>query len=103
MFRSSGPDGATWIDGSVLECDPPKRFVHTWQSLYDPECAVEATSRVSWEIEPKDGGYCMLTVTHDQLEGAPKTAASVEGPGWMFVLSNLKTFVETGDPITNFA
>jgi hypothetical protein len=38
-------------------------------------------------------------VTHDQLEGAPKTAASVAGPGWMMVLSGLKTLLETGEPL----
>jgi hypothetical protein len=58
--------------------------------------AAEKSSRVAWEIEPQDGGYCLLTVVHDQLEGAPKTAASVAGPGWMGVLSNLKTLLETG-------
>ena len=51
----------------------------------------------SWEIESRDDGLCMLTVTHDRLEAAPKTAANVSGPGWTFVLSGLKTFVETGD------
>jgi hypothetical protein len=38
-------------------------------------------------------------VTHDQLGAAPKTAASVSGPGWMFVLSGLKTLMETGTPL----
>jgi hypothetical protein len=38
-------------------------------------------------------------VTHDLLEGAPKTAASVAGPGWMMVLSGLKTLLETGRPL----
>jgi hypothetical protein len=37
-----------------------------------------------------------LTLTHDQLDGAPLTAASVSGAGWMFVLSGLKSVVETG-------
>ena len=41
------------------------------------------------------------TVTHDQLEGAPRTAASVEGRGWMFVLSGLKTLLETGEPLSD--
>ena len=31
-----------------------------------------------------------LTVTHDQLDHSPKTAASVSGPGWMGVLNGLK-------------
>jgi hypothetical protein len=54
---------------------------------------------VTWEIDPQDGGSCRLTVTHDQLEGAPKTAASVSGAGWMMVLSGLKTLLETGKPL----
>ncbi len=80
----------------TLEWDPPRRLVHEWRSLYDPELAAEETSRVSGDIEPAQDGVCRLTLTHDRLEGAPKTAQSVSGPGWMFVLSGLKTLVETG-------
>jgi uncharacterized protein YndB with AHSA1/START domain len=83
----------------VLEYEPPRRLVHSWLSFYDPEMAAEEPSRVSWEIEPQEGGYALLTVTHDQLEGAPKTAAGVAGPGWMMVLSGLKTLLETGEPL----
>ena len=54
---------------------------------------------MTWEIEPKDGGMCKLTVIHDQLEGAPKTAHGVSGEGWMYVLSGLKTLIETGQPM----
>ncbi len=96
---SHGPDGDLWGDGPVLEFDPPRRLVHEWRSLYDPDLAQEEPSRVTWEIEPMDGGYCKLTLTHDRLESAPKTAASVAGPGWMFVLSGLKTLLETGSPL----
>jgi len=56
---------------------------------------------VSWEIEPRDGGYCLVTVTHDRLENAPKTAATVSGEGWTFVLSGLKTVLETGKPLSD--
>jgi uncharacterized protein YndB with AHSA1/START domain len=84
----------------VLEHEPPRRLVHSWVSYYDPELAAEEPSRVSWEIEPQEGGYSLLTVTHDRLEGAPKTAESVSGTGWMMVLSGLKTLLETGEPLT---
>jgi uncharacterized protein YndB with AHSA1/START domain len=94
-----GPNGEVWGDEPVLESDPPRRLVHEWRSRYDPELAAEEPSRVTWEIEPQEGGYALLTVTHDQLEGAPKTAASVAGPGWMMVLSGLKTLLETGEPL----
>jgi len=88
-----------WVDGEVLEADPPRRLQHTWRSLYDPEAAIEPHSRVTWEIEPQQDGTCLLTVVHDQLENSPKTAGSVSGAGWVQVLSGLKTLVETGAPL----
>jgi uncharacterized protein YndB with AHSA1/START domain len=99
----------TWYQGElaneadVLEYDPPRRLVHSWLSFYDPEMAAEEPSRVSWEIEPQEGGYSLLTVVHDQLEGAPKTAAGVAGPGWTMVLSGLKTLLETGEPLVDYS
>ena len=86
-------------DEEILEADEPRRLVHRWIAGYDPEMAAEEPSRVTWEIKPQDEGYALLTVVHDQLEGAPKTAAGVAGVGWMRVLSGLKTLVETGEPL----
>ena len=96
--RAYGPGGELWGDSAILEEHPPRRLVHEWQGLYDPDLAAEEPSRVTWEIEPQDGGVTKLTLVHDQLEGAPKTAESVAG-GWMFVLSGLKTLLETGQPL----
>jgi uncharacterized protein YndB with AHSA1/START domain len=90
--------GPSW-DEEVLEADPPRRLVHRWVSHYDDELAQEEPSRVTWEIEPQEGGVTLLTVVHDRLEGAPKTAESVSGTGWMYVLSGLKTLLETGEPL----
>jgi len=98
-YKSNGPNGETWGDEPVFEFDPPRRLVHQWRSLYDPDLAAEEASRVTWEIADQDDGTCLLTVTHDRLEGALKTAASVSGPGWMGVLSSLKTLLETGQPL----
>ena len=96
-YSGYSPDHAElWVDGEVVETDPPRRLQHTWRSLYNPEAAAEPHSRVTWEIEPQEGGFSLLTVTHDRLEDSPKTAASVSGVGWMFVLSGLKTVLETG-------
>jgi uncharacterized protein YndB with AHSA1/START domain len=97
--RSRGPNGSVWADEPMYEFDPPRRLVHGWRSLYDPNLAGEEPSRVTWEIEPQEGGYCLLTVTHDQLDAAPKTAESVAGVGWMIVLSGLKTLLETGEAL----
>jgi uncharacterized protein YndB with AHSA1/START domain len=86
------------VDGTVLEADPPRRLQHTWRALYDEATALEPYSRVTWEIQPQDGGFSKLTVVHDMLEDSPKTAEGVAG-GWMFVLSGLKTLLETGEPL----
>jgi uncharacterized protein YndB with AHSA1/START domain len=98
-YSSLGPGGDVWGDEAVYVYDPPRKLVHGWRSRYSPELADEDESRVTWEIEPQDNGTCLLTVVHDRLEGAPKTAASVAGIGWMTVLSGLKTLLETGKPL----
>jgi len=85
-------------DEEVLEADPPRKLVHGFVAAYDPDMAAEDASRVTWEIERQDGGITKLTVVHDQLESAPKTAESVAG-GWMYILSGLKTLLETGKPL----
>jgi len=53
-------------------------------------------TRDQWEIEPQVGGYCKFTAVHDEL--GPKTAAHVSG-GWPYIVSGLKTLLETGKPL----
>lgn len=97
-LRSVSPDGELWGDDVVLECEPPHLLSHTWRSLWDPEAADEPASRVTWRVEPQDGGVTKLTVTHDQLEESPATARGVSG-GWAFIISGLKSVLETGEPL----
>jgi uncharacterized protein YndB with AHSA1/START domain len=99
-YRSYSPDRSQlWVDGEIVESDPPRRLQHTWRSLYNEETAVEPHSRVTWEIEAAEAGVSKLTVVHDDLGASPKTARSVSGEGWMHVLSGLKTLLETGEPL----
>jgi uncharacterized protein YndB with AHSA1/START domain len=96
-MRYTSPDGEqVWGDEVILESDPPHRLVVPWRSLYAAEMAAEPASRVTWLIEEQDGGVCLLTVTHDQLENSPITAKSVHGIGWLTVVNGLKTVLETG-------
>jgi uncharacterized protein YndB with AHSA1/START domain len=87
------------VEGEVLESDPPRLLQSSWRDFYNGETADDQMSRVTWEIEPQDGGFSKLTVVHDQLENSPVTAESVAG-GWPMVLSGLKTLLETGKPLT---
>ena len=98
-YDSLGPNGEVWGDAGVEEFDPPRTLVHGWRSGYDPTMRAEPESRVTWTIEDQGNGTCMLTVVHDRLDGSPRTAESVGGAGWMGVLSGLKTWLETGEPM----
>jgi uncharacterized protein YndB with AHSA1/START domain len=94
------------IDGEFLEVDPPRRLVQTWRMLMDPTMEAEGYTRLTHEIEPIDGGVTKLTVIHE-LEGAPTLASMVAGEseasgaggGWAWVLSDLKTVLESGAPM----
>ncbi len=95
-IRYYAPDGTTlWGDDVVFESDPPRRLVVSWHALWDEETALEPPSRVTWEIEEREG-FCLLTVVHDRLDESPVTAQHVSGQGWMMVLSGMKTLLETG-------
>jgi uncharacterized protein YndB with AHSA1/START domain len=101
MRAQGAPEVA--VDGEVIEADPPRKLVQTWRMAMDPALAAEGFTRLTYEIEPTDGGPTKLTVTHD-LTGAPGLASLVAGEledkgaggGWAWVLSGLKTVLETG-------
>jgi uncharacterized protein YndB with AHSA1/START domain len=89
-------DDARTVDvvGKVIETTPPRRLVITWARPTDANDE-SAHSRVSFDIEPYGDGLIRLTVTHEDLERDPKMLQGISG-GWPIVLSNLKTFLETG-------
>lgn len=92
------------VEGEVLEAEGPSRLVLAWHALFGPEVASEPASRLTYEVDPAVGGVTKLTVTHE-LDGAPTTAAIVggvvaeAGGGWGWILSDLKTLLETGAPL----
>jgi uncharacterized protein YndB with AHSA1/START domain len=97
------------VDGEVILAEPPHRLVQTWRMLMDPTTAAEGFSRLTYDIAgPGPDGVCRLTVTHE-VGGMPALDALVRGSeelgapgggGWDWVLSDLKTLLETG---TGFA
>jgi DNA-binding transcriptional ArsR family regulator len=93
------------IDGEVIEADPPRRLVHTYRFLFNEQMKAEGFTRVTWEIEPSGSSFSRLTVTHE-LDGAPIMAAMVASKfseqgtgGWSWILSDLKSLLETGSPL----
>jgi uncharacterized protein YndB with AHSA1/START domain len=91
------------VDGEVIEADPPRKLVQTWRLAMEASLAAEGFTRLTYEIEPLEGGVTKLTITHD-LTDTPVHAGLVAGEmedtgaggGWAWVLSGLKTLLETG-------
>ncbi|HZM83323.1 MAG TPA: metalloregulator ArsR/SmtB family transcription factor [Candidatus Limnocylindrales bacterium] len=97
-------------DQMVLESDPFRRLAYTWHTI-TPEFAefvgiddelfaklsAEKLSKVSFSLEPL-GEVVKLTVVHDGFEPGSTILEMVSG-GWPQLLSSLKTFVETGEPL----
>jgi DNA-binding transcriptional ArsR family regulator/uncharacterized protein YndB with AHSA1/START domain len=94
----------------VVESEPCRRLSYTFHT-FTPEwaesldlteearerLAAEPRSKVTFEIEPL-GEQVKLTVTHDDLEPGGMTGSLIS-QGWPRVLANLKTLLETGDPL----
>jgi uncharacterized protein YndB with AHSA1/START domain len=91
------------IVGEVIEADPPRKLVQTWHPLWSEESKAEKPSRLTYEIVENMGGVCTLTIYHD-VTGAPSVGAMIAGGGdpeqggggWPWVLSDLKSLLETG-------
>jgi DNA-binding transcriptional ArsR family regulator len=93
----------------VLEADPYRRLSYTWHSFtpewaeehgFDEErrarMASERRTRASFDIEAVEDGKVRLTVVHDHFDDDSEVANLVS-EGWPRVISELKTFLETGD------
>jgi uncharacterized protein YndB with AHSA1/START domain len=106
-MQSDWKPGATWKliftdgrvadTGEVLEIDPPRRLVVNWRNEFRPELKAEGPATCTFELEPT-GEVVKLTITHSSVKANSKVIVAVSG-GWPKILSNLKSFLETGKPI----
>jgi uncharacterized protein YndB with AHSA1/START domain len=92
MQMRTGSGKHTIVVGEVVECTPPRRFVHThrFTQYEDPVC------QVSYELEPVQGGV-QVTLRVTGVTAGTKTAKDMAGGGTMIV-NTLKAICETGRP-----
>lgn len=92
--------GTVNMTGEVLESHPPSRLVISWVK---PENRADKSeySRVTFEIEMQ-GDMVRLNVIHDQLKPGSQMALGISD-GWPRVLSGLKTLLETGHVLVDWA
>jgi len=80
----------------VLESEPPRRLVITWAEPAD-RARRDAVAAGTGYLPPV-ATMVRLTVTHDELVGG-QLADTGAGGGWAWVLSDLKSLLETGEPL----
>jgi uncharacterized protein YndB with AHSA1/START domain len=87
------PDGSevSYVHGKVLASEPNRRLEMTYRTGDAP-----SESRVVYTLEPVAKRYTKLTAVQDRFEpGDPNYEANLAG--WPMLLSNLKSFIETGE------
>jgi len=96
-----GTDGSVIIDspGEVLEATPLKALTVTWNAPDETENREAAPSVVSYGLVAL-GPDTRLTLMHRQLNQDSAMHKSVV-QGWPAVMSNLKTVLERGKPLSN--
>jgi uncharacterized protein YndB with AHSA1/START domain len=83
-----GADGTSFhVEGEVLEIDPPRRLVQTWQPSWDEG----APTTITYSLEPIDGGT-RLTIRHSGFAGRPQSCEG-HGQGWERVLGWLQAYL----------
>ena len=87
-------DKSIAIAGEVLEVEVHKKLSFTWHVHYNPEAIKEVPSRVTYLLE-KSEEATKLTLIHDNFPPA-SVVYPVINEGWIPILSNLKTLLETG-------
>ncbi|HTU64950.1 MAG TPA: SRPBCC domain-containing protein [Steroidobacteraceae bacterium] len=90
------------VDGEVIEANPPTKLVQTYRFLFSDEHRKEGFSKLTFEIVDTGQGFCRLTVTHDvtnmpmMSHATTSTFGTDGGGGWNWILSDLKSLLETG-------
>lgn len=101
VFYRMAPGGDIAVDGKVLEVDPPNRLVISWHVRYDEQAIKEAPSRVTFSLE-ESKGQTRLRIVHDNF---PENSVIFDGisEGWPWIVSSLKSLLETGEPLPSAA
>ncbi|WP_458688190.1 SRPBCC domain-containing protein [Nocardia tengchongensis] len=111
VFAPSGPrpidsEPDIIIRGTVTAYDPPLAWGARIRFLGDEKLVAEPETHLRYEIRDRGDGTCALTVIHD-VAGAALISIMISGDlepegfggGYPFMLSDLKSLLETGQPL----
>jgi uncharacterized protein YndB with AHSA1/START domain len=96
-IRYDYADGSVAADGEVLAVDPGRSVTMSFHPRWSPQHEAEGPVLMTWAVEATDDGGSRLTVT-SALVPESRTADEFRD-GIAFIVSGLKTFLETGEPL----
>jgi uncharacterized protein YndB with AHSA1/START domain len=86
------------VTGEILEVEPERRLVMSWEAHWDADVSKDRASRVSYELAQVNPRTTRLALRHHGFEGrTPTYTGSIDA--WPMLLSSLKSLVETGRPL----
>lgn len=89
-----GPDGTIIDSGEIAAFDAPRRMAIRWRHRKRPELAAEGGSLCTINLEPA-GLAVKLSIVHS-IERSPSQLIAAVADGWPKVVSNLKSYLESG-------
>lgn len=100
-MSQSGQEPEAW--GRVLESDPPRSLRLSWEVRWPDDAPEKPVSYISFQIEHAGDGVVRLTMTESHPELQDLSLLDGGRRGWPAILSNLKTYLETGEPLPPFS
>lgn len=93
----SGTDGSVVADGEILSIEDGRLVEMTFHARWNPTLEAEGPAREIWRIEPF-GEATKLTV---ELHDVPVGSATYDDftNGLPYIVSGMKTLLETGEPL----
>lgn len=88
--------------GEILSYEPFQSMTYTWEHVGDVTHREEPTV-VTFQVQETEVNVVKLTLIHDKLSETDYVYDSNTfkgcNNGWPFILSNLKTYLETGETL----
>jgi uncharacterized protein YndB with AHSA1/START domain len=91
-YRAYGQSGDVDSEGEIISIDSPSRLVATFKPLWLSDATASTTD---WEITAV-GPVTLVKLTHSNIDDASFESAQFHS-GWIYVLSSLKSLLETGE------
>ena len=96
-LRYVSPDDTVIADGFIVTIEPPHHLEVMFHARWDPELDAEGPVRMVWTIEDSNG---ITAVTVDSFLDTDTKSYTDWVRGIPFIVSGMKTLLETGKPLT---